>query len=95
MQIASLPSYCPLMGFQNYEGPKNNEEPALDSRSHFADLTKIRTENSGYQEGLSTARHLGSSVLTCFRFSQAIDTLLEKEYIERVEGTRDTFAYMA
>lgn len=31
--------------------------------------------------------------LTCAR--QAIDTLLEKEYIERVEGTRDTFAYVA
>lgn len=62
------PSFCPLMGFQNYEGPKNNEEPALDSRSHFADLTKIRTEDSRYQEGLSTAGHLGSSMLTVFAF---------------------------
>lgn len=26
---------------------------------------------------------------------KAIDTLLEKDYIERVEGTRDTFAYVA
>ncbi|KAH9980008.1 Cullin family-domain-containing protein [Lactifluus volemus] len=26
---------------------------------------------------------------------KAIETLLEKEYIERVEGTRDTFAYVA
>lgn len=27
--------------------------------------------------------------------SQAIDTLMEKEYIERVQNTRDTFAYVA
>ena len=26
---------------------------------------------------------------------KAIDTLLEKEYMERVEGTRDTFAYVS
>lgn len=26
---------------------------------------------------------------------QAIETLLEKEYIERADGTRDTFTYVA
>jgi cullin 1 len=28
-------------------------------------------------------------------WTQALDTLLEKEYIERVDGTRDSFAYVA
>lgn len=28
-------------------------------------------------------------------YHQAIDTLMEKEYIERVQNTRDTFAYVA
>jgi len=28
-------------------------------------------------------------------FLQAIETLMEKEYIERVHNTRDTFAYVA
>ena len=28
-------------------------------------------------------------------FVQAVETLLEKEYIERVDGSKDTFAYVA
>jgi cullin 1 len=34
-------------------------------------------------------------VVSSLCFIQAIDTLMEKEYIERVQNTRDTFAYMA
>ena len=37
----------------------------------------------------------GEYVTDVLVYSQAIDHLLEKEYIERVEGTRDTFAYVA
>jgi hypothetical protein len=28
-------------------------------------------------------------------YDQAIETLLEKEYMERVEGSKDQFAYIA
>lgn len=39
------------------------------------------------------------SVFECDRlmyvFVQAVETLLEKEYIERVDGSKDTFAYVA
>jgi cullin 1 len=36
-----------------------------------------------------------SSRLDMVFSSQAIETLLEKEYIERVQDTRDTFSYVA
>jgi hypothetical protein len=38
---------------------------------------------------------VAGAVSLIWRWTQAIETLLEKEYIERVEGTRDTFAYVA
>ena len=45
------------------------------------------------QEVISQISHIFAPKIPDIK--KAIDTLLEKEYIERVEGTRDTFAYVA
>ena len=58
------------------------------------DIKKVRRRHAcSLSLVLSSHRAVltGRSLASC----QAIDHLLEKEYIERVEGTRDTFAYVA
>ncbi|EIW80941.1 Cullin-domain-containing protein [Coniophora puteana RWD-64-598 SS2] len=45
------------------------------------------------QEVISQISHIFAPKIPDIK--KAIDTLLEKEYIERVDGTRDTFAYVA
>ena len=85
------------MSFVKYhEGSQDDEEPSAHPRSHPTDFPAVHAEDPRHQEGTlcsSFAPSLnGVADVVC---SQAIDHLLEKEYIERVEGTRDTFAYVA
>ena len=90
---------------QYHEGAQDDEEPAADPGGHLADLAALHAQDPGYQEGACRAAAPPlppllfilwmSSVGLMRLFVQAIDHLLEKEYIERVEGTRDTFAYVA
>lgn len=65
----------------------DHEEPGTHSRGHQPDFDPLRAQDSGYQEGEDFA-------LVCWLIAlqlpwQAIDTLLEKEYIERVRSSHD------
>lgn len=93
MRVFSVGFTCYLPVVQHHEGAQDDEESTIDTGSHLADLSEVCSQDPGHQEG----RRLPLRILfelTCAPL-QAIDTLLEKEYIERVEGTRDTFAYVA
>ena len=79
---------------QNHESEKNNEESGPGPRNHFADLATLHAQDPGYREGGPFLRKL----LVHFEYFsslKAIETLLDKEYIERVDGSKDTFTYIS
>lgn len=81
---------------QNHESAQDDEEPASHPGSCLTDLATLHSKGPRYQEGLLLSpSFVAGAVSLIWRWTQAIETLLEKEYIERVEGTRDTFAYVA
>ncbi|KAH6912520.1 Cullin-1 [Coprinopsis sp. MPI-PUGE-AT-0042] len=75
-----------------------------ETKAESQEVLKTVDEDRKYVIQATIVRRLSTKVVSQIsqRFTpkvpdikKAIDTLLEKEYIERVEGTRDTFAYMA
>jgi cullin 1 len=81
-----------VCGLQDHEGSQDVEEPGADPGGCCTNLATVLAQDSRHQEG---EWRCDSVMVKAKRMLQAIETLLEKEYIERVAETRDTFAYVA